>query len=172
VSAYLLGEITPRLAAWFGESPARWEMQAWYSLVTSPPGELLPIQRLPHVDGTDPRQIAMMLDLHRTGHGGTAFFRHCSTGLEAVAASDCALCRCLARGFRAQRPSRGRHAACRARYPGAGRSAPDPLHHRAARAILGGQLCGHRLVERVSRTARVDLDPPHPVACHTKALRC
>jgi hypothetical protein len=88
VSAYLLGEIAPRLAAWFGESPARWEMQAWFSLVTTPPRELLPIQRLPHVDGTDPRQIAMMLYLHRTGHGGTAFFRHTSTGLEALTAPD------------------------------------------------------------------------------------
>lgn len=80
-----LGVLAPRLDAWFGGG-ARWTMQAWYSIVTCPPGQLLPIQRLPHVDGTDPRQIAMMLYLHDTPHGGTAFFRHRSTGLEALAA--------------------------------------------------------------------------------------
>lgn len=30
----------------------------------------------------------MMLYLHRTGHGGTAFFRHLSTGLESLTAQD------------------------------------------------------------------------------------
>jgi hypothetical protein len=88
VCAYLLGALAPLLDQWFACPGTRWEMQAWYSLVTTPPGELLPIQRLPHVDGTDPRQIAMMLYLHRTGHGGTAFFRHRSTGLEALTATD------------------------------------------------------------------------------------
>lgn len=88
VCGYLLGELAPLLSGWFGDAATRWEMQAWYSIVTTPPGQLLPIQRLPHVDGTDPRQIAMMLYLHRTGHGGTAFFRHRSTGLEALTAAD------------------------------------------------------------------------------------
>jgi len=78
----------PQLDIWFGPAPRGWEMQAWFSLVTTPPGELLPIQRLPHVDGTDPAQIAMMLYLHRTGHGGTAFFRHLSTGLESLSAQE------------------------------------------------------------------------------------
>ncbi len=63
---------------------ARWAMQGWYSIVTTPPEQLQPIQRLPHVDGTDPDQIALMLYLHTTQHGGTAFFRHKSTGLEAL----------------------------------------------------------------------------------------
>ena len=92
VCAAWLGALGPRLSEWFEPGVRRWEMQAWFSLVTTRPGELLPIQRLPHVDGTDPRQIAMMLYLHRTGphssHGGTAFFRHRSTGLEALTAAD------------------------------------------------------------------------------------
>lgn len=88
VCAYLLGELAPLMDQWFAASPTRWEMQAWYSLVTTPPAALVPIQRLPHVDGTDPRQIAMMLYLHCTGHGGTAFFRHRSTGLESLTAED------------------------------------------------------------------------------------
>ncbi len=83
-----LARLSPLLDQWFGPYGRPWEMQAWYSLVTTPPRELGPIQRLPHVDGTDPTQIAMMLYLHRTGHGGTAFFRHRSTALESLTAGD------------------------------------------------------------------------------------
>lgn len=83
-----LTALSPMLSQAFGEADGRWSMQAWYSLVTRHPSMLEPIQRLPHVDGTDPRQVAMMLYLHRTGHGGTAFFRHRSTGLEALTAAD------------------------------------------------------------------------------------
>jgi hypothetical protein len=78
--------LSPLLSRVFGEPDGRWTMQAWYSVVSLAPEQLAPIQRLPHVDGTDPRQVAMMLYLHRTGHGGTAFFRHRSTGLEAITA--------------------------------------------------------------------------------------
>ena len=83
-----LGSLSPLLDQWFGPYGRPWEMQAWYSLVTTPPHELAPIQCLPHVDGTDPTQIAMMLYLHRTGHGGTAFFRHRATGLDSLTAAD------------------------------------------------------------------------------------
>jgi hypothetical protein len=82
-----LAQLAPLLDQWFGGGTSRrWTMQAWYSLVTSPPHALAPIQRLPHVDGTDPDQIAMMLYLHTTGHGGTAFFRHRATGLSSLTA--------------------------------------------------------------------------------------
>ena len=83
-----LAQLAPLLDQWFGAPSGGWAMQAWYSLVTLPPAQLAPIQRLPHVDGTDHRQIAMMLYLHGTGHGGTAFFRHRATGLEALSAGD------------------------------------------------------------------------------------
>ncbi|WRH71984.1 MAG: DUF6445 family protein [Erythrobacter sp.] len=88
VGAAWLAQLAPLLDQWFETGGVRWEMQAWFSLVTTPPAAIAPIQRLPHVDGTDPRQIAMMLYLHQTGHGGTAFFRHRSTGLEALTAED------------------------------------------------------------------------------------
>ena len=88
VCAGWLTELSPLLDAWFGPYGRAWEMQAWYSIVTTPPGALQPIQCLPHVDGTDPVQVAMMLYLHRTGHGGTAFYRHRATGLEALTALD------------------------------------------------------------------------------------
>ncbi|MBU7581015.1 MAG: hypothetical protein KAF27_11205 [Porphyrobacter sp.] len=90
VSRAWLGQLSPLLDQWFGGAAgsggAPWAMQAWYSLVTTPPHALAPIQCLPHIDGTDPRQIAMMLYLHDTPHGGTAFFRHRSTGLAALTA--------------------------------------------------------------------------------------
>lgn len=88
ICASWLEQLSPLLDQWFGSCGRPWEMQAWYSVVTTAPADLLPIQRLPHVDGTDPEQIAMMLYLHRTAHGGTAFFRHRSTGLEALTAND------------------------------------------------------------------------------------
>lgn len=88
VCAAWSAQLSPLLDQWFGPYGRRWDMQAWYSIVTMPPSQLMPIQRLPHVDGTDPAQIAMMLYLHRTAHGGTAFFRHRSTGLEALTATD------------------------------------------------------------------------------------
>ncbi|QDH36105.1 hypothetical protein E2E27_07155 [Porphyrobacter sp. YT40] len=89
ICAAWLSQLSPLLDQWFGPYGRAWEMQAWYSLVTTPPAQLAPIQRLPHVDGTDPTQIAMMLYLDRAGpHGGTAFFRHRSTGLEALTQAD------------------------------------------------------------------------------------
>ena len=91
VQAAWLAQLSPLLDQWFGKPDRAWAMQAWYSLVTTPREALAPMQRLPHVDGTDPQQIAMMLYLHRTGPhsrqgGGTAFFRHRSTGLAALTA--------------------------------------------------------------------------------------
>lgn len=88
VCSLWLAQLSPLLDQWFGPYGRPWTMQGWYSMVTTPPAQLQPIQRLPHVDGTDPTQVAMMLYLHRTGHGGTAFFRHRSTGLEALTAAD------------------------------------------------------------------------------------
>ena len=80
--------LSPMLSEVFDAPTGMWSLVAWYSLVTTPPAELLPIQRLPHVDGTDPNQVAMMLYLHETDHGGTAFFRNRSTGLEALTDAD------------------------------------------------------------------------------------
>ena len=55
-----------------------------YSLVTTPPGELRPIQRLPHFDSTDPGRIAILHYLCGPECGGTAFYRHHSTGFETI----------------------------------------------------------------------------------------
>lgn len=70
--------------AHLGGSKARWQGQGWYSIVTQPPQSLAPIQTLPHFDGFDENQLAVMIYLNSTKHGGTAFFRHRSTGFERV----------------------------------------------------------------------------------------
>ncbi|MEM7664884.1 MAG: DUF6445 family protein [Pseudomonadota bacterium] len=86
VAQMWLSKLSPILDNAFGKAPNGWGIQVWSSIVTTPPQELIPMQRLPHVDGTNPDLIAMMLYLHRTDHGGTAFFRHKSTGLESLTA--------------------------------------------------------------------------------------
>jgi len=61
------------------------EVQALvYSLVTTSPEALTPIQRLPHYDGTEPGRPALVLYLCGDLHGGTGFYRHRSTGFETV----------------------------------------------------------------------------------------
>lgn len=67
------------------QSPTKtWIGQAWYSMVTVPKEQLTPIQRLPHFDGFDENQLAVMIYLNHTGHGGTAFYRQKTTGFERV----------------------------------------------------------------------------------------
>ena len=61
-----------------------WMGQAWYSIVTHPKERLTPIQRLPHFDGFDESQLAVMIYLNQTQHGGTGFYRHLSTEFERV----------------------------------------------------------------------------------------
>jgi len=61
-----------------------------YSLVTTAPAELTPIQRLPHYDGTESGRLALVLYLcgepagQADPRGGTGFYRHRSTGYETV----------------------------------------------------------------------------------------
>lgn len=55
-----------------------------YSIVTTRPEELLPIQSLPHYDGLDEGRLALLHYLSGPETGGTAFFRHKQTGFETV----------------------------------------------------------------------------------------
>lgn len=59
-------------------------MQCYFSIVTTPPEQLAPIQRLPHVDGVEPDRIAILVYLSGPGMGGTAFYRQRATGFETV----------------------------------------------------------------------------------------
>jgi hypothetical protein len=62
------------------------DVQCWYSLVTTPPEALEPIQRLPHFDSVDGGRIALLHYLSREEKGGTSFYRHRATGFESVSA--------------------------------------------------------------------------------------
>lgn len=55
-----------------------------FSLVTLPPSELAPLQRVPHVDTVDPLQFALLHYLCDPAFGGTAFYRHRATGYESL----------------------------------------------------------------------------------------
>lgn len=62
-------------------------MECYFSLITTPPGELQLIQRLPHFDGLGRERIAVLHHLGRAERGGTAFYRHRSTGFETMDAA-------------------------------------------------------------------------------------
>jgi hypothetical protein len=61
-------------------------IDALYSLVTTSPSALTPIQRLPHFDGVEPERLALLHYLSRNDGGGTALYRHRATGFETVTA--------------------------------------------------------------------------------------
>lgn len=55
-----------------------------FSLTTTPPGQLRPIQSVPHIDTHDPHQFALVHYLCAETYGGTSFYRHKSTGFESI----------------------------------------------------------------------------------------
>ncbi|MGN6376606.1 MAG: DUF6445 family protein [Sphingomonas sp.] len=101
VEAYL-APVSGLIAEVFGCHGGLGLISAGYSIVTTPPSALTPIQRLPHFDGLEPERIALLHYLNGQEQGGTAFFRHRSTGYETIsadrhAAYDAALRRDVAR---------------------------------------------------------------------------
>jgi len=61
--------------------------RALYSIATTSPAELGLAQRIPHIDGVAEGMIAIVHYLSHAPFGGTAFYRHRSTGFETVDAS-------------------------------------------------------------------------------------
>ncbi|WP_271078616.1 DUF6445 family protein [Aurantiacibacter sp. MUD61] len=55
-----------------------------FSLVTTPPADLAPIQRIPHYDHGEGNIVAIMHYLLGPETGGTAFYRHKRTGFETI----------------------------------------------------------------------------------------
>ena len=55
-----------------------------FSVVTTPPSDLRPVQSLPHIDGADPKFFAVLHYLSHHENSATAFFRHARTGFETV----------------------------------------------------------------------------------------
>lgn len=101
VQAYL-APIRDLIAQVFGCSREPEIISAGYSIVTTSPADLTPIQRLPHFDGWEAERIALLHYLDGPEKGGTAFYRHRSTGYETISAErhagyDAALHRDVAR---------------------------------------------------------------------------
>jgi hypothetical protein len=55
-----------------------------FSLVITPPEKLQMVQRMPHFDNTNPKQLALLHYLCRPEHGGTSFYRHRRSGFEYI----------------------------------------------------------------------------------------
>ena len=77
-------EMAAAIGETFGLDPVPPVLEAYFSIVTTPPEALAPIQRLPHFDGLEPERIAILVYLSGAGQGGTAFYRQRATGFETV----------------------------------------------------------------------------------------
>ncbi len=80
----LCASIQDILRAHFQIEHSNWRVDCFFSLVTTPPDVLAPIQRFPHYDGIETGRIAIVFFLSKPEQGGTAFYRHKSTGFETV----------------------------------------------------------------------------------------
>ncbi|SEM98714.1 hypothetical protein SAMN05192583_1759 [Sphingomonas gellani] len=79
----LLSDLAPVAEELFGAVELE-VVDAFFSLVTTPPAALAPIQRLPHFDETSPGRLALLHFLSTDESSGTAFYRHRATGFESV----------------------------------------------------------------------------------------
>ena len=85
--ARFLDPVCDLIADTFGLAQPFAGVECCYSIVTTRPGDLAPIQRLPHFDSVDPCRIALLHYLMSDAAGGTRFFRHRATGFESVDAA-------------------------------------------------------------------------------------
>ena len=77
-------ELEGVLASAFDLDPVPPVFECYFSLVTTAPEALAPIQRLPHVDGLEQARIAILIYLSGAEMGGTAFYRQRATGFETL----------------------------------------------------------------------------------------
>ena len=61
---------------------------SYFSVVTTASSDLLPIQRIPHYDSTDPGLLAVVIYLCDSRFAGTSFYRHRRTGYEEITAEN------------------------------------------------------------------------------------
>lgn len=77
-------ELAALIGAIFAVDPVPPVLECFFSIVTTPPEALAPIQRLPHVDGLERERLAILVYLSGAEQGGTAFYRQRATGYETV----------------------------------------------------------------------------------------
>jgi hypothetical protein len=85
VDAFLT-PIQALIAETFGFNRPAEIISAGYSIVTTRPADLTPIQRLPHFHGLEAGRGALLHYLNESERGGTAFYRHRATGFETISA--------------------------------------------------------------------------------------
>jgi hypothetical protein len=61
---------------------------SFFSIVNKGRANLLPLQRIPHYDSTDPRVFAAVIYLFDRANSGTSFYRHRMTGYEKIGADN------------------------------------------------------------------------------------
>lgn len=76
--------VAPIARSAFGGKTSVRLIRALYSIATRPPSALSLAQRVPHIDSIDRNSIAVVHYLCGPNHGGTAFYRHRSTGFEMI----------------------------------------------------------------------------------------
>ena len=64
------------------------EDDSFFSIVNKSRTDLLPLQRIPHYDSTDPGVFAAVLYLFERAHSGTSFYRHRATGYEKITSDN------------------------------------------------------------------------------------
>jgi hypothetical protein len=77
--------LAPLIAQAFGLQESRIIGEiSHFSLVITPPDKLQTVQRMPHFDNTNPKQLALLHYLCSPEHGGTSFYRHRRSGFEYI----------------------------------------------------------------------------------------
>jgi hypothetical protein len=61
---------------------------SFFSIVNKSRADLLPLQRIPHYDSSDPRVFAAVIYLFDRANSGTSFYRHRTTGYEKIGADN------------------------------------------------------------------------------------
>jgi len=81
----LVRRLSPSIERAFGLKQVKLaRAECSFSIVTLPPEQLAPLQRIPHTDTDDPLQFAILHYLCGPEMGGTAFYRHKATRFEAI----------------------------------------------------------------------------------------
>jgi hypothetical protein len=83
-SRALINQLTDLILQTFGLRAALAITDSTFSLLATPAANLVGFQRVPHFDSPDPNRIAVLHYLCGPEHGGTAFYRHRSSRIEAV----------------------------------------------------------------------------------------
>ena len=81
----LVRALRPLLAKGFGiPENAIMTHEGFFGLTTAAPGDLQPLQTIPHFDSSNPYRLAMVHYFCGAPYQGTAFFRHLPTAFESI----------------------------------------------------------------------------------------